>query len=640
MKKILLFSVAALCFSIADAQTLFTYGDKEVSKDEFEKAFEKNPSADTNRKSALQEYLNLYVNFKLKVQAAYDEKLNESEDYKSEADNFQKQLSDNAINEEANIDHLVSEAYERSKKDLQVSQIFIEVPPGKDTTEANKKIYQAYAQLNAGKSFEEMASTYSTDSLTKREKGKIGYITVFSLPYQIENIVYGLQKGKYSKPYHSQLGYHIFKVTNERDALGKRKIQQLLFPTPDFFTAKEREETMHIADSVYNLLKTGTPYEEIAPYYNNSIAASFGDGSAIEVGVGQYSNDFENQVFDLKNAGDISKPFTTSYGYHIVKLLAVETPGKDLNEVTTRAAIQQQVENDDRLLIARKNLIKAWMERSGFTEHNYNAKDLWAYTDSVLNNGKVNRFKNINSQTPLFSFRNKKVFVSDWTDFLNGMKETNSEVMRNPYPELMKEFMNEQVSNYYRSHLQDYNPALKQQLFEFNEANLLFAVMDEHVWGKAGEDNDGLRKYYNEHKAEYTWAPGVSGVVVTSPEKHIAEELAKKIKANPGQWRDITKQYSTIITDSGRFEFDQLPIDPHKNWQKGEMTTPIQNTTDNSYTFICVTAVHPQPEQRAFEDARGMVINDYQKIVEDSWVAELKKRYPVKINTDVFNSIN
>ena len=130
MKKVILFSIATFCLTAAKTQTLFTYGNKEVTKDEFVKAFEKNPSADANRRAALDEYLNLYINFKLKVQAAYDEKLNESEDYKSEAENFQKQLSDNAINEEANIEHLVSEAFERNKKDLQLSQVFIEVSEG------------------------------------------------------------------------------------------------------------------------------------------------------------------------------------------------------------------------------------------------------------------------------------------------------------------------------------------------------------------------------------------------------------------------------------------------------------------------------------------------------------------------------
>jgi peptidyl-prolyl cis-trans isomerase SurA len=640
MKKVIIFSIATFCLTVAKAQTLFTYGNKEVTKDEFVKAFEKNPSADTNRRAALEEYLHLYINFKLKVQAAYDEKLNESEDYKSEAENFQKQLSDNAINEEANIEHLVSEAFERSKKDLQLSQVFIEVPEGKDTAEAYKKIYEAYTKLNAGKPFEEIASTFSTDSLTKKEKGKIGYITVFSLPYQIENIVYGLKKGSYSHPYHSKLGYHIFKVTDERPALGKRKVKQLLFPTPSFFTSEERKGVANMADSVYNVLQSGTPFEEVAPYYNNSLAESFGDAAAIEVSVGQYSSDFENQVFSLKKAGDISKPFTTSYGYHILKLVAIEPAGKDIDDVRSKAAIQQQVENDERLLIARKNLVKKWMEKSGYQPSAYNANELWAYTDSVMENGNLKHFKNISGQTSLFSFASKKVAVSDWINFLNQMQESNTAILSNPYPELMKEFINEQVSEYYRSHLQDYNPALKQQLYEFNEANLLFAIMDEHVWGKADDDNEALKKYYAEHKSEYIWSPGLSGIIITAPKKDIANELATKVKAAPQKWREITAQYNTVMTDSGRFEFEQLPIDANENWQKGQMTVPIYNRNDNSYSLICVTAVHPEPEQRAFEDARGMVINDYQKIVEERWVAELKKKYPVKVNRDVFESID
>src|SRR5262245_16618602 len=82
----------------SNAQTLFTYGTKAVGKPEFLKAFNKNPDTTGDRNEKIKQYLDLYINFKLKLQAATDEKLQNVPEFKSEADNFRAQLTDNYIN--------------------------------------------------------------------------------------------------------------------------------------------------------------------------------------------------------------------------------------------------------------------------------------------------------------------------------------------------------------------------------------------------------------------------------------------------------------------------------------------------------------------------------------------------------------
>ncbi len=176
----------------AKAQTLFTYGSKSVSKKEFLSAFDKNPNLEGSRKKALDEYKDLFVNFKLKVQSAYDEKLHESPIFKSESESFKKQITESFINEEANIKTLLNEAFERSQKDINLSQIFI--PSGADTVATRMEIFKAYQELLSGKKFKEVLNKYCTDKPLVAADGNIGYITVFSLPYDIENVVYGLRK--------------------------------------------------------------------------------------------------------------------------------------------------------------------------------------------------------------------------------------------------------------------------------------------------------------------------------------------------------------------------------------------------------------------------------------------------------------
>ena len=636
MKRIsVLFTCLAFGVGI-QAQTIFTYGNKAVSKAEFLHAFNKNPSPDTSRSKALQEYLELYTRFKLKVQAAYDEQADKDANFLLEAANFKKQLTENSINEEANLNQLVLEAQERSAKDIEVSQVFVEVPKGADTAAAYAKIQEAYTQLKNGKPFAEVATMFSSDAATKQSKGNIGFITVFTLPYEIESIIYHLQPGNYSVPYRSAIGYHIFKNNSERKALGKRKISQVLLVLPASATEQEKKAAAAKADSLYNLLQSGSSFALIEKQYSNGS----NNTNSIEVSVGQYSTDFEKQVFALQKPGELSKPFATGYGYHIVKLLDVIPVNNHPEDALAKAAIQEKVQRDDRLSVARKNLINKWLITTRYKPAKFDAKAFKAYTDSAIHNRSLKGFTTITPATVLFSFEKQKITVADWLPYARVAKLQGNAAAAPSDEALLKEFTRTKCAAYYHDHLTDYNAALQQQVKEFNEANLLFAVMDKHVWSKASEDRFGLRKYYIEHRSKYNWAPSVSALVVTAESKEIAAETSAKLKANIADWRLTLNTYGTQLQgDSSRFEQDQLPVKQPVQLVPGFLSQPEQNGTDNTASFVYIFTVYPNPEPRSFDDARGMVINDYQQIVEENWLNELKKKYPVIINREVFKSI-
>ena len=621
------------------AQTLFTYGNKKVSKNEFVKAFDKNPSADTaSREKLLQSYLDLYIKYKLKVQAAYDEKLDKTDEYKSESDNFKKEIAETAINNEANINSLVQEAFLRSRTDIQLSQIFIPVANGTtDTMAAFTKINEAYSLLQKGKPFEDVVTQFAPDSVTKKTFGNIGYVTAFTLPYEAENIAYHLQPGEYGKPYHSRIGYHIFKAINNRPAVGKRKIQYILFAVSPKASEDEKMLVKKEADSVYYLLQSGSSFADMQAMYSTKKQSS---RNTIEVSVGQYSPDFENEVFALPKEGDVSKPFVTAYGYNIIKLIEKETAFPDTSNLTIKAAMQEKVTADDRLLIARQNLQSKWMAEAGYKPAAYNRDELWKFTDTALANSNASLHdKTISNNTVLFSFARKKIWVSDWIRYVQmKIQEGNA---KPDYRQLTPQFISYATTNYYKEHIENFHPELKDQLDEFNDANLLFAAMDKHVWSKASADTTGLLQYYKMHHKKYNWLPGADAIVVTANNKQVADELSQKIKENPANWRTLTDSYGSLAqADSSRFENDQMPV---KNWadmKAGYLLGPAPVSDGNGFTFVYVTDVHNQPEQRSFTDARGMVINDYQQVMEDKWMSELKKKYPVKVNDAVFKNIH
>jgi peptidyl-prolyl cis-trans isomerase SurA len=210
-------------------QTLFTYGTHAVSKDEFLQAYNKNPDTAGSREEKMKQYLDLYINFRLKLQAAYDEKAEKDENIKTETENFKNQLTENFINKQADINHLMHEAFLRSQKDILVKQVFVKFSQGADTTAAYAEILKAYNELKAGKNFEDISVQYSNDSAVKNVRGNIGYITVFTLPYPIENIIYNLEPGGFSTIYKSALGYHILKMPVNGLHLAGGKLSNLYF---------------------------------------------------------------------------------------------------------------------------------------------------------------------------------------------------------------------------------------------------------------------------------------------------------------------------------------------------------------------------------------------------------------------------
>lgn len=638
VNRLLVISAALFVVSCAKAQTIFTYGTYDVSKAEFEKALNKNPDTSGNRADNVKQYLNLYINFKLKLQAAYDEKLNNNEELKNEAANFRDQLTDNYINQQANLAQLVREAFNRSQKDMEVQQVFVEATKN-DTAAAFEIINKAFKDLQSGKDFNKVSKQYSTDSATKANEGNIGFITVFTLPYEMENVVYNTAPGSYSNIYHSKVGYHIFKTVSERPAAGMRKIQQMIFITPDFFTNEQIKDAKERADSVYNAIQNGTQFASLLPMYGANYS-NYQEANNIDVTVGEYDHDFEQQVFALSKPGDVSKPFKTSYGYNIIKLLDVAPANKNEDDIVAMGNLQTKVQNDNRLNIAKDKLYQSWFTQTGFKENDYSKTDLFAYTDTAINAGNEPpaSYKKLTPQTVLFQFTKQKLTVDDWLNYVRANLEPGAG--KDAFPGLLNDFKKSACSNYYSNHIEDFYPAAPDQLKEFNDANLLFAAMDKHVWNKAAQDSAGLLKYYNTHKEKYTWQPGVSALVISATDESILIDVATKIKQQPADWHNIIASYNDQLNaDSNRFESGQLPVKSAVVMQKDFQSAVEKNESGDGFVFIHIYDVYTNSSPRNFEDARGMVMNDYQEELEQQWLAELKKKYPVKVNESVVAAV-
>lgn len=639
MKRTGLAFISLIIITRSFAQNLFTYGTKSVTKDEFVKAFNKNPDIAGDRKKALKEYLDLYINFKLKVQAAYDAGLDKDATQLYELQNFRNQIADNILNEQANVKALAKEAFLRSQKEIHLAQVFIEVPGNADTAEAYKNIHTAYKQLQQGKSFATVSQEFSTDESPKQAKGDLGYITVFSLPYDLETIIYNVKINSFSAPIKTKAGYYIFKNTGERKSSGSRRVAQILIAMPPEASVTDKNAALKKADSIYNLLLKNANFEDIAAKVSNDLSSN-NKGELPEFTVGTYSADFENAAFSLKNPGDISKPFQTSYGFHILKLLEAKPVDTDSNKTGALGNFEEKVIRDHRLDKSRKQVIEKKLALIKYKPAKYNEKNLFTFTDSAILKANAAAIKGINENTVLFSFAKQNIKAGDWINFVKSVRNSPDLDSRDNYPALFEKCIQSAADDYYRKNLGDYNSGFSKQVNEFKEANLLFGIMEKNVWNRANTDTAGLVQYYNLHKSKYVWQPSADAIIVTCNNFNLAKEIQLKLKDSISNWRKITGNYgSDVIGDSSRFELSQLAVADRTDFTPNLLTTPVKNTNEETYTFNFIVKVYHGPALRTFEDARGMVISDYQQVLEDKWIEELKNKYPVKVNEAVFKSI-
>lgn len=625
----------------ASAQTLFTYGPHAVDKAEFLRAYNKNKTAVTDQAAAYREYLNLYANFKLKVKAAQTLKLDTLEQLKYDLQNFRSQVEEGYLTDEATVNRMLDEAFERSQRDIHLLHFYVPISnkanPA-DTVKAHKAMEEVRDELLKGKTDYDALVDEISEEITQIKGKDLGFITAFTVPYDIETLAYGLPKGGISKVYRTKSALHVFKNAEERLSAGRWKVAQILLAIPPDVTHPQLQRLEKLADSLYNELKRGADFTKLAKQYSDDRITYLNGGEMAEFGTGKFELPFEKAVFALEKDGDFTQPIYTGYGFHIVKRLRRTPTPTDKNDETFRATLRQQLQQDTRMNIAREQFLKMAAAKTGF-KRNPLLKDeqLFRYADSVVARKQVDVWP-ISNQV-LFSFRKSTVKGGDWLQFVRDYKLNQDVYKGEDNKALLEKYRQTVTMEYYRHHLEEYNDDFRFQLQEFREGNMLFEIMERRVWSKAANDTEGLRKHYQAHQSRYTWPSSAAVILFSCSNEEAAKEALVALRAGKS-WRSIMEESDgRVQADSGRYETEQLQIPAGAALQPGLITQPQVNATDNTASFLQVLQLFPAGGQRSFEEARGLVINEYQAELEEQWIAELRKQYPVKVNEAVFQGL-
>ena len=644
MKKIYLLLFFIGSASALFSQTLFTYGNSSVDKEEFIRAYNKNKTPVTDKEKALRDYLDLFINFKLKVKAAREQRLDTLQQLQTDLQNFRIQVEETYMNNEKAVSNLVDEAFNRSQKDIHVIHFFGAIDDkmiAADTVKVYNAMKELEDRLNGTTNYEELVQEVSKKNGAALKQADIGFITVFTLPYEYENVIYGLKPGESGKSIRSKSGLHIFKVVEERKSAGKWKIAQILLAFPPGDKEQYMKGFQQKADSIYNALQHGADFTAMANQFSDDKLTYMAGGEMAEFGAGKFEPSFEKEVFKLSREGEIGKPFASAFGLHIIKVLKLTPTPVDKNDPTYMYNLKQKVLQDARIIGSKEKFVRDITALVGL-KRNAAVKDaeLFRYADSIpASQPELAPGKFPITDKVVLRFAKGNVKGAEWLLFVRDYK-SNAELYKGETnAALLDKFIAYSTNEYYKKHLEEYNADFRNQMEEFKEGNVLFEIMERNVWGNASGDTMGLLKHYNENSAKYLWGPSAMVLIFNCNNKSTAAAAIAALKGGKNWKQVVIDGNNDVQADSGRYEISQLPLSAGTMITEGMITEPTINSPDGVTGFLRVLKLYEGNQHRTFSEARGLVINDYQNILEERWVQDLKKRYPIKINESVFQSL-
>lgn len=607
--------------------TLFTVNNNPVSTDEFLHLYRKNSlnRSEKTTEQAVKEYLDLLINFKLKIAEAQARGLDTTQKFNKEFKTYREELKRPYRAEPDALDKLTKDTYQRLTEEVKASHILIMVKPDSspaDTLSAYEKITQIRNRILQGESFDKVAAEVSEDPSAKYNFGNLGYFTAMQMVYPFEEAAYRTKPGEVSSIVRTQFGYHIIKVYDRQPARGEVEVSHILLrvSSPDDSKVKGK-----IFD-VYDQLKAGRSWEEVCKEYSEDASTKNSGGKLRPFGVGALASvpEFEVMAFSMKQPGEISDPFQSNIGWHIIRL-EKKIPLMSFSEM--EPTLKRRLSRDERLQISKQTLSDKRKRDYQFSEDRSVKDNIFALADSSLIKGtwKFRDSEEVKTQT-LFSIQNKPVSVSGFIQYIQSNQTPTNTTPSTYMKQLYDGFVEEKVMNAEEEKLLREHPEFKNLLTEYREGILLFDIMETEVWNKASEDTVGQRKYYESNKTNYQAGDRLEARIFTVADKSLIQEIMAKVNRGDSLNNADLKKFKSI-QPFRIYERKESKVIDRINWAAGLQETEL----DGQFYLIEVKRLVP-PGVKSFEEARASVISDYQDQLEKQWLTALKEKFPVKVN--------
>jgi peptidyl-prolyl cis-trans isomerase SurA len=650
----LIFNFSLLFSQQTDERILLNIAGEDISAGDFMYVFNKNNlNREEQGPEAIKEYLELYINFRLKVREAEELGMDTLESFRRELEGYRKQLAQPYFVDESVSDQLLKEAYERKLWDLRASHILFRTEKNalpEDTLAAYNKALAAYKRIQAGEDFGIVAAEVSEDPSArdteasqyrparKGNKGDLGYFTVFDMVYAFETGAYNTPLGSVSLPVRTDYGFHLIKITDKQPALGQVQVQHIFASLPPNATAQDSLAKKTKIDAAYDKILSGTNFEDVVREFSEDKASAGNGGKLAWFGSNRMVPEFIIATRSLKDSGDVSTPFITPFGWHIIRLTGHKPVGSFEEE---EAGLKTRLEKDVRNKLSEEAVISRIKSEYGFKE-NSKAKDaVYSTLDTSLNSGTWDVAKAQGLDKTVFTLGDRKFSQQDLANYIARKQTKRTTDIPAFFNDTYKAFVNEQCIAYEDERLEEKYPDFRMLVQEYHDGILLFDLTDRNVWSKAVKDTAGLAAYFAANPGKYMWDKRFNAAVVTvlNPSLVNTDEL-RAMFTNNKTIEEILNSYNTdttlnILIEKAKFSAGDSPVVDKVKWKTG-LSPVVDMPSGPSFVFGYEIL---DPEPKALQEAKGLVTADYQTYLEEQWIKELRAKYNVIVNNDVLSTL-
>jgi peptidyl-prolyl cis-trans isomerase SurA len=625
-------------FSQKKRDVVVTIGKEKILTNDFRKIYERNNGniLDPAEKKNPEEYLDLYVNFKLKVLEAMAIGLDTSQVFIEELAGYRAELAAPYLTDISYNEKLVEETYRRMANEVNASHILItfsQDPSPQDTLEAYRKILEVKAEVEKGLDFNQAATKYSQDPSAAQNNGNLGWFTVFQMVTPFEDAAYRTPVGKISEPVRTRFGYHLLKVHDLREAKGEIKVAHIMKMFPPDITPEVKQGLKKTIDSLYTLVQNGADFAELARNNSDDQRSAVNGGEMPFFGRSRMIPEFSEPAFALKKDGEVTQPVETDFGFHIIKRIELKSvPEFD----AVKRELEERIKRDpERTTQSREIFISKLKKEYGFNSNQKLIDEKITKVSGWFTQANLNVPDNVSDSDVLFTLAGKNFIAQDWFAYLAKMPISAPENPRNVLEAQYVAWEEDAIIEFEDSRLEEKHPEFRSLMQEYHDGLLLFAVSEQKIWQQASADTVGLKNFYETNKQKYMWGERFKGMIVTCINAAIKDEVEDKLD----QGIPLEEIY-----DMGHINEDHITVETGA-WAKGDSgiidfyvwngSLPAGWNAETGFVKGEITG----PEPKLLEEARGFHISDYQQYLEENWLKELKKKYPVKVNRKVLKSI-
>jgi peptidyl-prolyl cis-trans isomerase SurA len=603
---------------------VFRVNKQPVFADEFIYLYKKNHTKPEDFKEAkINEYLQLLINFKLKIEEAKSRGMDTTKAFVKEFSGYKEELKKPYQVGADELDRLTKQAYERLKEEVKASHILVNVAVDaspEDTTKAFQRISAIRQRIINGEDFQKLASELSEDPSAKSNAGDLGYFTTMQMVFPFETAAYNLKPFEVSNPVRSRFGYHLIKLYDRQPARGEVEISHILLRSENN-DSKIKSKIFEI----YDQLKAGKSWDELCLEFSEDANTKNVGGRLRPFGIGALASvpEFEQMAFSMQKEGEISDPFQSNIGWHIIRLekKIPLPPYKDVE-----ASLKKKVARDERMQISKQALMVKKRKDFAFTENTETKNLLLPLADSSIVKGKWVFSGDVPSLSlPIFSLQGKVTTLGDFVKYVKSHQTISSLSPKARLTELYESFVEEKINQLEDEKIYNENPDYRNLLVEYKEGIILFEIMEKEVWNKASKDSVGQRNFYDLHKEKYKAGDRLEAQVFAALEKKQLDELQKKISAGDTIKKSDLKKFKSVVSVKA-YEKGESKVIDRISWVTGLQETQI----DNVFYLVDVKRLVP-PGYKTFEEARASVISEYQDFLEKTWLETLKKKYKVEL---------